>query len=205
MDNQHFNKIITTPLDPLVLTTPFEVHTNWHVITGAPCSGKTTLIKLLEVKGYQTVHEAGRNYIEREKSCGKTLKEIRKSDIDFSFAIKAITLNVENGLSKESTIFLDRAFPDCLTFFRISGLDPNLALPDCFHHHYASVFLLDRFPVQFDEARIENEDIAVAIDEWLMRDYSALGYEVKRVPVLPPEERVEYIISRISNPHLSCD
>lgn len=205
MINNHYLKIITAPLDTNLLSTPFEVYTNWHVITGAPCSGKTTLIRLLDAKGYQTVQEAGRNYIEREKSCGKTLEEIRKSDKDFSLAIKEVTLNVENGLPPKSTIFLDRAFPDCLPFFRISGLDPNLALPDCYHHHYASVFLLDRFPVQFDEARIENEDIAVAIDEWLMRDYSALGYEVKRVPVLPPEERVEYIISRISNPHLSCD
>lgn len=203
MINDHFQRIITTPLDPILRSTPFEIFTNWHVITGAPCSGKTTLIRLLEAKGYQTVHEAGRNYIEHEKSCGKTLEEIRKSDIDFSFAIKEITLNVEKGLPPKSTIFSDRAFPDCLAFFRVSGLDPNLILPDCFHHHYSSVFLLDRFPVQFDEARIEDESIAVLIDEWLLRDYSALGYEVIRVPVLSPEERVEFILSRISKAQLN--
>ena len=46
LDNaQH--KYGTTELDPDILSTPFGVQTNWHVITGAPCSGKTTLIDQL--------------------------------------------------------------------------------------------------------------------------------------------------------------
>ena len=47
----------TTKLDPDLLPTPFEVQTNWHVITGAPCSGKTTLIDQLADKGFHTVPE----------------------------------------------------------------------------------------------------------------------------------------------------
>lgn len=34
-------------LEPELLSTPFAVQTNWHVITGAICCGKTTLINLL--------------------------------------------------------------------------------------------------------------------------------------------------------------
>ncbi len=45
---------LTTELDPDLLSTPFRVQTNWHVITGAACSGKTTLIDLLADKGFQT-------------------------------------------------------------------------------------------------------------------------------------------------------
>jgi len=43
--------------DPHLLSTPFGVQTNWHVITGAACSGKTTMIDLLTDKGFQTVPE----------------------------------------------------------------------------------------------------------------------------------------------------
>ncbi|MBW2239191.1 MAG: AAA family ATPase [Deltaproteobacteria bacterium] len=32
--------------------------TNWHVITGAPCSGKTSVICELERRGHPVVHEA---------------------------------------------------------------------------------------------------------------------------------------------------
>jgi len=56
----------TTRLDPDLLPTPFRVRTNWHVITGAPCSGKATLIDLLTDKGFQTVPETGRQYMERK-------------------------------------------------------------------------------------------------------------------------------------------
>jgi ABC-type Fe3+/spermidine/putrescine transport system ATPase subunit len=47
----------TTALDTEILSTPFSVQTNWCVITGASCSGKTTIIKLLANKGFQTVPE----------------------------------------------------------------------------------------------------------------------------------------------------
>ena len=52
-----------TELDPDLLSTPFEVQTNWHVITGAPCSGKSTLIDQLANHGFQTVPESARLYI----------------------------------------------------------------------------------------------------------------------------------------------
>jgi predicted ATPase len=56
----------TTELDPDLLSTPFRVQTNWHVITGAPSSGKTTLIDQLAAKGFRTVPEGARLYIERD-------------------------------------------------------------------------------------------------------------------------------------------
>jgi predicted ATPase len=33
--------------------------TNWYVVTGAPSSGKTTLVRELEKLGYRVVHEVG--------------------------------------------------------------------------------------------------------------------------------------------------
>jgi Flp pilus assembly CpaF family ATPase len=42
----------TTELTPDLLSTPFKVQMNWHVIAGAPSSGKTTLIgQLADIKG----------------------------------------------------------------------------------------------------------------------------------------------------------
>jgi putative protein kinase ArgK-like GTPase of G3E family len=55
-----------TELDPDLLSTPFKVQTKWHVITGAPCSGKTTLIDQLADKGFRTVTETARQYFERD-------------------------------------------------------------------------------------------------------------------------------------------
>jgi predicted ATPase len=66
----------TTELDPDLLSTPYRLQTNWHVITGAPCSGKTTLIGELAAKGFRTVPESGRAYVERERAQGRTTDEL---------------------------------------------------------------------------------------------------------------------------------
>jgi predicted ATPase len=71
-------------------------------------------------------------------------------------------------------------------------------LAECFHHRYASVFLLDRLPFLQNGARIEDDVIAVLLDEWLARDYSAFGYCVVRVPVLSPQERLAFVLEKLS-------
>jgi len=187
-----------TELDLDLLSTPFGVQTNWHVITGAPCSGKTTLIDQLADKGFQTVPETGRQYIEREMARGRTIDEIRENEATFARLIRDMQLRIEGGLRANDVTFLDRAFPDCLAFHRVRGLNPNEILAQCFHHRYASVFVLDRLPVQKDGVRTEDDASAGLLDEWLARDYNALGYSVVRVPVLSPEERLAFVLDRLS-------
>ena len=104
---------------PNIFSAPFKIQTNWHVIKGAPCSGKTTLIDLLSGKGHQTVPEIGRKYIKEKIAKGRTLAEIRADDIAFCYVIKDLQLETEHGLRPEDVIFLDRGFPDCLAFFRM--------------------------------------------------------------------------------------
>jgi predicted ATPase len=184
-------------LDPDLLATPFAVQTNWHVITGAASCGKTTLIDLLAEKGFQTVPEVARQYIERELARGRTLDEIFGNEAD-ERAMTDMRRRIEHGLRASDVLFLDRALPDYLWFWRIFGLSPNELLPECFHHRYASVFILDRLPFQEDRARIEDDNYTVLLDEALVRDYSALGYDVVRVPVLPPQERLAFVLERLS-------
>lgn len=188
----------TTELDPDLLLTSFSVQTNWHVISGAPCCGKTTLIDQLGDKGFRTVPEVGRQYIEREMARGRTIDEIRENEATFARSIKDMQLEIEHGLHANDVVFLDRAFPDALAYFRVVGLDSNEILLECFHRRYASVFVLDRLPLQQDDVRTEDDAIAGFLDEWLARDYSALGYSVVRVPVLSPQERLAFVLERLS-------
>ena len=108
-----------TALSEDLLSTPFHIQTKWCVITGASCSGKTTLIKMLAGNGFRTVPEAGRKYFERELAKGRVIEEIRA-------------------------------------------------------------------------------DPAAYLESWIYRDYRALGYKVIRVPVLSPEERLEFVLKMLS-------
>jgi predicted ATPase len=37
------------------------------------------------------------------------------------------------------------------------------------------------------------------LDEWHPRDYTALGYEVVRIPVIPPGERLAFILENLAS------
>ncbi len=184
-------------LDSEILSMPFGVQTNWHVITGAISCGKTTLINLLADLGFQILPEMSRGYIEGEVAKGRMLDEIFSSQADEQ-AITELQRRAEHGLRPADQVFLDRALPDYLWFWRLLGMDPNELLAECFHHHYASVFILDQLPLELDGARIDNDDYTVLLDKALVSDYSALGYEVVRVPVLSPEERLAFVLERVS-------
>jgi len=184
-------------LDPNSLDIPFKVQTNWHVITGAPCSGKTTLIEQLANAGYNTLYETARLYYELELAKGRTSQEIRNCGKQTQAGIFQLQLKLEEGLSTSEVVFLDRALPDSLTFHRVFGLNTDSLLPACLHYHYESVFILERLP---HDRKIklgpEDEISAHFIDQWLERDYRALGYRVVRVPVMPPRERLAFVLKK---------
>jgi predicted ATPase len=117
-------------LDPIILSTPFKIQTSWHVISGAPCSGKTTLIDQLAGVGYRTAIETAREYFEIEMAKGRTSQKIRGSWHTLQWGIFGMQKNLENGLSPEQVVFLDRGLPDSLAFHRVWGLNPNELLLD---------------------------------------------------------------------------
>jgi predicted ATPase len=202
-------KYRTTHLDPDMLSSPFEIQTKWHVITGAPCSGKTTLIDMLAEEGYKTVAEGARACFEAKFAKGLTFKEIMKDAIPLHHKIFDVQLELERNLRPGEVTFLDRALPDSLSSHRVFGMDPNSILADCFRYRYASVFILEQLP-QLRERTLGPEDAETAdfLDEWLVRDYSTLGYEVVRVPVLAPQERFQFVLDFAKqlitkSPHIS--
>jgi predicted ATPase len=192
-------------LDPDLLTTPFAIETNWHVITGAPSCGKTTLIDLFAKNGFKTAPEGARIYIEHQVAAGRTIDEIRADMPALQRGIKDMQLVIERGLPPEDCIFLDRTVHDSLAWYRIFDLDPNECLGQCFRHRYASVFILDQLPLSLDGFRFNDEGIADFLDQWHVRDYIALGYQIERVPVLPPGERLNFVIEKLTELGLTLE
>lgn len=200
--SQHEHRF--TELDPDLLSTPFGVQTSWRVITGTVSSGKSTLIDLLASRGFQTAPESARLYLDKEVAKGRTVYEIHADGAALQRGMTDMQVGFERGLRATDAVFLDRGVPDFLAWYRVRGLDPNEILAECFHHRYASVFMLDSLPFQADDQRVEEvAPIAGYLEEWHIRDYCALGYEIVRVPVLPPEERLGFVLERLSEQRLT--
>ena len=105
---------LSTELDADLLLNPYKKQTNWHVITGGPSCGKTTLVNLLAEKGFRTVEEGARLYMEQEVASGRTIKGLRADIAALQCGIKDMQLEIERRLPAGDFAILERGLPDCL-------------------------------------------------------------------------------------------
>ena len=172
--------------------------TKWYVITGGPGSGKTTTVNLLSAKGYKTTIEHARHYIDTQLIKGRTVEEIRKNQIEFQLGILGMQIEQEALLDPDEIVFLDRAIPDAFAYYHFLDLpiDQKL-LKSMSGISYKKVFILDTLPIVNDYARREDGKDQKRIHEMLVDVYKSLPFPVVHVPVLPPEERVDFILKNL--------
>ncbi|MBU0767883.1 MAG: ATP-binding protein [Proteobacteria bacterium] len=171
--------------------------TNWHVITGAPCSGKTAVIRELEQLGYPVVHEVARGYIDERLQNGKTIAQIKADVLSFEHHIMYKKIAIEQSLLKEETVFLDRAVPDSIGYYILEGLDPNDPIQKSRLWRYKNIFFFDRIPFEKDPVRSEDDKIASRLDGLLTESYRMLDYEIIFVPLMTVNERVSFILKHV--------
>ena len=172
--------------------------TSWHVITGAPCSGKTAVICELERRGYPVVHEVARAYIHEELEKGNTIAQVKANISVFERHILYKKIEIEGSLSKDATIFLDRAIPDSIGYYLLEGLNPDDPIQKSSLWRYKNIFFFERIPFEKDAVRSEDDTIASALDGLLKKGYQMLGYEIISVPLMTVEDRTDFILAQIS-------
>jgi predicted ATPase len=108
---------------------------------------------------------------------GRTNHPILENPAALQRTIKDMQLRLERSLPPGDVAFLDGAVPSSLAWYRAFGLNPNVILPDCFHHRYASVFVLDSLPFQTGEERVaEVTAIAGGLHQVLGATQRSLAY-----------------------------
>ena len=169
----------------------------WVVITGAPSSGKTSLIDALRQRGYAVLHEAARKYIEAEVGSGRSILELRGDEGAFQNAVLNAKLDAEGALDPQVLVFLDRAIPDTCAYCKLANLDVEPLDAVIQTYRYQKVFVLDPLKFEKDGVRTENSEARAFLDQEFERDYRRLGYDVMRVPVMPIEDRIDFILGRV--------
>ena len=175
-----------------------KTSTQWYVITGAPSSGKTTTVNLLKERGHKTTIEHARHYIDTQRVAGKTVQEIRANQKAFQQGVLDMQIEQERKLSPDETVFLDRALPDALAYFRFLKLEPDQNFLEAISRFiYKKVFILEPLPLVSDYARTEDVTAQKELHKLLTEVYQALPAPVVRVPVLPANERVDFILKEL--------
>jgi predicted ATPase len=172
--------------------------TNWYVITGGPGSGKTTTINLLKTKGYKTTIEHARHYIDTQLVQGKTVEEVRRNQKAFQQGVLEMQIEQEAEIAPEDVVFLDRAIPDAMAYYRFLNIEPDDVLKDAVSKaSYKKVFVLDLLPFEQDYARREDEAAQKKIQDLLIEVYSSMHFPLIQVPVSPVEVRVAFILENL--------
>lgn len=174
------------------------IKTNWYVITGGPSTGKTTIIDLLQKRGYNTTIEHARHYIDTLHDEGHSVDEIRSNKRKFQLGVLDMQIEQEASLKHEDMVFLDRAIPDAQAYYQFLKLDYDEKLINALKDvSYKKIFILDRLPFTKDYARTENQEDQKNIHQLIIDVYKNLGFPIVFVPVLPPLERVEFLLNNL--------
>jgi len=188
-----------TVIDPLqspggiALRTAEPMATDWCVITGPPSAGKTSVLDALAARGHRIVGETARAHIE---TLGKSPAEIA-ADAALQVEIQQAIANrqhvVENGLHPLQPMFLDRALPDSLAYFRRLRIPDGDMIQRAGTYRYRHIFYLEGLPLAQDGLRFEDDGEAHALGEQIIGAYVSLGYAPVRVPAfaeLPPSQSI---------------
>tara|TARA_R100001244_G_scaffold25113_2_gene25341 strand:+ start:12771 stop:13310 length:540 start_codon:yes stop_codon:yes gene_type:complete len=173
------------------------------VLTGAPHSGKSTVIDGLAKKGYNVVPEAAIQVIEAIQALvpNGDLEWRRHYFESFQWLISQRQQELELQTSKALT-FYDRGAYDGYGFAAHHGAAiPKLVADMCSKSTYDMVFLLDLvtpFDPRSDTSRIETIEDCKELQERLNLAYMDFGYEPVFVPLMSVEDRIEFILDRIN-------
>lgn len=210
---KNFKKRNITLLFFAILITNQNLFSNKYVITGGPCSGKTTLIdnlekfNKLENRNFQMIPEIPRIVIQKALDKGKPhpfSEQGNPKATEEKFIKKQVKFekNIERNFSSE-TIFCDRGLFDILAYCKYYKLKipENFEQKKAIHKPYKKIFLLD-LPKESqyiqDEVRIEPYAQALIIHNLIKETYKEFGYKLTLIPFTnTPEERIKIILDLI--------
>ncbi len=176
------------------------------VITGAPCSGKTTIIEELKKYsiennlGYVFVREAARDIIEECKY------DPRNNPEKFEYDILRKRLEYEKN-AEGDIIICDRGAHDTLSYHLKEGVKPSTnLLKNLEKFYYDLAFCLEPFKnfYEKDNARDETREEQLILAEYTKQVYEESGIKTIMIPEFSQNReenikmRVEKILSEIS-------
>lgn len=167
-----------------------------YVITGGPGIGKTTIIELLASKGYVVIPEVARLITAEEKLKDSNIipwKNLEK----YQEKVAERQLKLEAQVSAD-IIFLDRGLIDGYGYCKLNNVIVPKPIMENGKKRYEKVFVLEPLPAyKNDETRFEDREEAKKIHQAIIDAYKEFGYQIISIPVLPPEERVDFILKNI--------
>lgn len=176
-------------------------HERFHVITGGPGSGKSTLIEALGCSGHAGTVEAGRSIIRDQVLIdGPALPwkdPAAFAELMLSWEMRSYRL----AESISGPVFFDRGVPDVIGYLRLVDLPvPPHAIRAAERLRYSGlVFIAPPWPAAFvqDSERRQTLEEAERTYRSVAAAYADYGYRLVHLPLAPIEARMRFVLDVI--------
>ncbi len=175
----------------------------FHIVTGGPGSGKSSLIEALYQRGFARSIEAGRAIIQEQSLIGGRAVPWEDRAL---FAELMLVWEMRSYRTAEKTTgvwFFDRGVPDVLAYLRLCGLPipGNIRKAAEFCRYNRRVFITPPWQEIFrqDQERKQDFDEAIRTYQSLRETYSELGYDLIEIPPASIETRCDFVLSRLGH------
>lgn len=173
----------------------------FHVITGGPGSGKTSLIDGLARAGYARIVEAGRAIIQDQLAIDGPALPWRDPS---AFAELMLSWELRSYRMAEATsgpVFFDRGVTDLLGYMTLIGrpVPAHIARAAERFRYNRRVFVAPPWPAIYtqDAERKQTPEEAVRTYEALVAAYTTCGYELVSLPLVSVDERVRFVLDEV--------
>ena len=179
------------------------IKNNFHIITGGPGVGKTTLINELQQKQMNCIPEVAREIIKDQlRNNGQALPWENAKEYSKLMLLHSVQDYVKL-LGTNDLYFFDRGIPDTYAYERLMNFDyeENLTHVVNEYRYNKIVFILPPWEEIYEMDTERKQDFQLAKETYnVIKDtYECLDYELIEVPCLPVAERTDFILKTLDN------
>lgn len=173
---------------------------SYFVLTGAPGSGKTTVLNALADLSVAVVAEPARRILAEQRSiAGDGIPE-RDPALFTQLLLSRALYDYRRHSDNERPLLFDRGLPDVIGYARLFGVrdEPAIAAAERYRYN-RTVFLAPALPdiYRCDDERTMTFAQARDFGALIHSAYVELGYDLVELPLASPEERARFICERL--------